>query len=265
MCGRYATARSPDDLVEEFGIERIAVEEALVPNYNVAPTDPVYAVVERLDKEQPSAPPQRQLRVVRWGLVPSWAKDPKIGSRLINARAETLADKPAFRKAFAVRRCLLPADGYYEWYDAEGGADDMPRSTGVTKTAKGKPRKQPYFIHRRGGGILAMAGLFEFWRDRDAGPDVDPWLWSAAVVTTEATDDVGRIHDRMPMLVEPHNWSKWLDPRNDDLATLGALLLPAVVGRLDAYPVSIEVNDVKNNGPQLIEPQSAAGDVLTLS
>jgi putative SOS response-associated peptidase YedK len=262
MCGRYATARSPDDLVEEFGIDRIAVDERLEANYNVAPTDPVYAVVERLDKEQPSAPPQRQLRVVRWGLVPSWAKDPKIGSRLINARVETLAEKPAFRKAFAVRRCLLPADGYYEWFDGGERADDAPTTARSARTARGKAPKQPYFIHRLGGGILAMAGLFEFWRDPDAGRDVDPWLWSATIITTEATDDVGRIHDRMPMLIEPENWSRWLDPSNDDLAAVGALLVPAVDGRLDAYPVSTEVNDVRHDGPQLIEPLPAAGRVL---
>src|SRR5450432_4743179 len=123
MCGRYATARDPADLIEEFGVDRDLVDEQLAPNYNVAPTDPVYAVVERLNKKQPSEPPQRQLRVVRWGLVPSWAKDRKVASKFINARAETLAEKPAFRKAFAVRRCLLPADGYYEWYTDDGAAD----------------------------------------------------------------------------------------------------------------------------------------------
>ena len=244
MCGRYATARNPDDLVEEFGIDRVAVEEQLAPNYNVAPTDPVYAVVERIDKENKQQPPQRQLRVVRWGLVPSWAKDPKIGSRLINARAETLAEKPAFRKAFASRRCLLPADGYYEWY-----ADDD-----ATDTPKKGAKKQPFFIHNRGGGIVPMAGLYEFWRDTDAPEGSDPWLWSCTVITTEAADDLGRIHDRMPMLVEPQNWDKWLDPRIDDQDVLQQLLVPAAPGRLEAYAVSTEVNDVRNNGPELIAP-----------
>jgi putative SOS response-associated peptidase YedK len=245
MCGRYATARNPDDLVEEFGIERVAVDGQLAPNYNVAPTDDVYAVVERLDKEHRQAPPQRQLRVVRWGLVPSWAKDPKIGSRLINARAETLAEKPAFRKAFATRRCLLPADGYYEWY-GDGAAAGSPK--------KGGQRKQPFFIHQRRGGVVPMAGLYEFWRDPNAPVDADPWLWSCTVITTEATDDLGRIHDRMPMLVEPANWDRWLDPRLADPDLLEALLVPAAPGRLEAYPVSTEVNDVRNNGPELIAP-----------
>ena len=256
MCGRYATARNPDDLVEEFGIGRVAVDETLMPgfplppNYNVAPTDPVYAVVERLDKAAPQLPPQRQLRVVRWGLVPSWAKDRKIGSRLINARAETLADKPAFRKAFAARRCLLPADGYYEWYGDAGVVADSPKNS----SKKGTPTKQPFFIRGRGGGILAMAGLYEFWRDPAVPEGSDPWLWSCAVITTEATDDVGRLHDRMPMLVEPAGWDRWLDPRTAGLDELRALLVPAAPGRLEAYAVSTQVNDVRNNGSELIAP-----------
>ena len=249
MCGRYATARDPVDLVEEFDIERVAVEEALAPNYNVAPTDPVYAVLERVDKERPDDAAQRQLRVVRWGLVPSWAKDPKIGSRLINARAETLAEKPAFRKAFATRRCLLPADGYYEWY-ADDDATDTPARKGGAKRGS----KQPFFIHRRGGGILPMAGLYEFWRDPNAPEGADPWLWSCTVITTEAADELGRIHDRMPMLVEPQNWNRWLDPRVDEPRELSRLLVPAAPGRLAAYPVSTQVNDVRNNGPELITP-----------
>lgn len=246
MCGRYATARKPDDLVEEFGIERVAVDEELAPNYNVAPTDPVYAVVERGDKTNPDSPPQRQLRVVRWGLVPSWAKDVKIGSRLINARSETLAEKPAFRKAFAGRRCLLPADGYYEWH-SDDDESDSPQKSAARNT-----KKQPFFMRGKGGGILAMAGIYEFWRDPDAAPDADPWLWSCAVITTQATDETGRIHDRMPMLVEPQNWDQWLDPRVEGSRQLQALLVPATPGRLDVYPVSTEVNDVRNNGPQLI-------------
>jgi putative SOS response-associated peptidase YedK len=249
MCGRYATARNAADLVEEFGVDRIVVDEQLAPNYNIAPTDEVYAVVERVDKEQPSAPAQRQLRVVRWGLVPSWAKDAKIASKLINARAETLAEKPAFRKAFAVRRCLLPADGYYEWYSDSGPADNAATADVPSRT---RP-KQPYFIRNRGGGVLPMAGLYEFWRDPNAEPDADPWLWSSVVITTEATDDLGRLHDRMPMLVEPENWARWLDPQVTEVGGLRELLVPAAPGRLEAYPVSTQVNDVRNDGPQLIE------------
>jgi putative SOS response-associated peptidase YedK len=245
MCGRYASSRGPDDLVAEFGVERVAVDERLTPNYNVAPTDDVYAVLERIDKSNPDAGPQRQLRVVRWGLVPSWAKDPKIGSRLINARVETLGEKPAFRKAFSVRRCLLPADGYYEWYDgASAELSDGPRGH----------RKQPFFIHDRGGGILAMAGLYEFWRDPRAPEDADPWLWSCTVITTDATDDVERIHDRTPMLIDAAHWDEWLDPRLHDQSRLRDLLVPAGQGKLGAYAVSTDVNDVKNNGPDLLRP-----------
>ena len=142
MCGRYASSRRPEDLIEEFEVVENRVPAPLQPDYNVAPTKEVYAVVERPpsgDKtgeksgDEPSAA-QRQLRVVRWGLVPSWAKDPAIGNRMINARMETVAEKPAFKRAFAKRRCLLPADGYFEWYPTE------------EKTKAGKPRKQPFFI-----------------------------------------------------------------------------------------------------------------------
>jgi len=236
MCGRYAASRSPDDLVEEFEAA-VHLEQALPASYNVAPTDQVYAVMQRTPRDDPEAAPQRQLRTVRWGLVPSWAKDPKIGSRLINARVETVADKPAFRKAFAKRRCLLPADGYFEWYGEERG------------------KKQPFFIHPPDGGVLAMAGLYEFWRD-PAKDDDDPtaWLTTCTVITTSAPDDLGRIHDRMPMLVERARYDEWLDPSVQDLDSLRSLLVPAAPGRLTAYPVSKDVNSVRNDGAHLIEP-----------
>ena len=290
MCGRYASARKRQELLEEFRVERDLVAESLPPDYNVAPTKPVYAVLTRREsgsrqpetaqprkaqprkaqpkkaqpeKAQPETaepvtagapesgagePPEtpvRELRVVRWGLVPFWAKDVKIGSRLINARAETVSTKPAFRRAFARRRCLLPADGFYEWQaPGDGPVRDGPRG-----------RKQPYFIHRGDGGVLAFAGLYELWRDPDA-PDSDPaaWLWTAAIITTEAPDDLGRIHDRTPMVIEPGRWADWLDPGQTDEATLRGLLAPAVSGALSSYPVSTEVNAVSHNGPGLIEP-----------
>ena len=156
MCGRYASARKREDLLAEFRIERDRVDESLEPDYNVAPTKPVYAVMTRGSRGSGDSGPQdvaRELRVVRWGLVPSWAKDISIGSRMINARAETVDSKPAFRQAFTRRRCLLPADGFYEWQQVAGN---------------GKTRKQPYFIHRADGGVLAFAGLYEIWRDKSA-------------------------------------------------------------------------------------------------
>ncbi|MFE6645373.1 SOS response-associated peptidase [Nocardioides sp. NPDC057772] len=249
MCGRYASSRQPDELAEEFEIDELRLQEPLTESYNVAPTDEVYAVLERpphssprgpLRQDEENASTERQLRAVRWGLVPSWAKDVKIGNRMINARMETVSEKPAYRRAFAKRRCLLPADGYFEWYATDA------------KDAKGKPRKQPYFITPKDGGVLAMAGLYELWPDPAKDED-DPtrWLWSCTVITTEAEDSLGRIHDRMPLMVERARWDQWLDPtRPGDVA----LLTPAAPGQLEAYPVSTLVSNVRNNGRELIEP-----------
>lgn len=243
MCGRYASSRRPEDLVEEFEIGRAEVKEALAPDYNVAPTKEVYAVLERSPSRKDNLPASRQLRVLRWGLVPSWAKDPSIGNRMINARMETVTDKPAFRKAFAARRCLLPADGYYEWYATE------------QKNKAGKPLKQPFFIHPADGSVMAMAGLYEIWRDPTRDED-DPnsFRWTCTILTTSAQDDVGRIHDRMPLLVERDRYAAWLDPTVSSREDLLSLLVPAAPGRLDAYAVSTEVNNVRNNGADLLEP-----------
>lgn len=255
MCGRFASARKRQELLEEFGVQRDRVVEPLRPDYNVAPTKPVYAVVTRRpedaskedgagpDEAQPKAAEGegvRELRVVRWGLVPFWAKDISIGSRLINARAETVASKPAFRHAFARHRCLLPADGFYEW-----------EKSGDSKGA----RKQPHYIRREDGGVLAFAGLYELWRDKDR-PDDDPdsWLWTATIITTRAEDEVGRIHDRMPMVIEPGRWADWLDPAAPSTEALHGLMTPAASVHLTTYPVSTEVNSVRHNDPGLIEP-----------
>jgi putative SOS response-associated peptidase YedK len=245
MCGRYASSRRPEDLVEEFEVEQVDVREDLEPDYNVAPTKPVYAVFDRRKRDE-SELAVRRLAVVRWGLIPSWAKEASIGNRLINARMETVAEKPAFRRAFASRRCLLPADGYYEWYETEA------------TNAKGKPIKQPFFITRGDGGVLAMAGLYEIWRDPDvAEEEPDAFRWTCTVLTTSAEDSLGHIHDRMPLLVEPERYSAWLDPRESDRSKLVDLLVPAAPGRLEAYPVSKMVGNVNNNGPELTQPLAA--------
>jgi putative SOS response-associated peptidase YedK len=253
VCGRYASSRKPEDLVEEFEVDRVTVSTALEPDYNVAPTKPVYAVLDRVPRDLPGAPAERRLASVSWGLVPSWAKDPSIGSRLINARVETLGDKPAFRRAFAKRRCLLPADGYYEWYVTE------------QLGSNGKPRKQPFYLAPQDGGILAMAGLYEIWRNPAVGEDdPDGFLWSAAVVTTTAEDELGHIHDRMPMLVERAGYDAWLDTSTTSPQDLRDVLVPASPGRLRAFPVSTAVNNVRNNGPELVEPLAVEGEPETL-
>jgi putative SOS response-associated peptidase YedK len=224
------------------------------PSWNVAPTDEVYAVMERTPRteEDPDreGEPVRQLRALRWGLVPSWAKDEKIGSRLINARMETVAEKPAFRKAFASRRCILPADGYYEWYVLDG------------QEGKAKPKKQPFFIRPEDGSVLAMAGLYEIWRDPSKPEDAeDRFRWTCTVLTTEATDDLGRIHDRMPLLVDRERRHSWLDPRTP-ATELPGLLTPAQLTGLTAYPVSTAVGNVRNNGPELVDPLPAEETLL---
>jgi putative SOS response-associated peptidase YedK len=247
MCGRFASARKRIELLEEFGVQRDRVEEDLRPDYNVAPTKPVYAVLTRHSHEKETAgdgapaddPALRQLRVVRWGLVPYWAKDPSVGSRMINARVETVAEKPAYRRAFAKRRCLLPADGFYEWQQV---------------VEDGHKRKQPYYIYRADGGPMAFAGLYELWRDSRLPEDsADAWLWTTTIITTDATDEVGRIHDRMPMTIDPSAWPDWLDPDNTEVAGLQELLVPALGGGLTSHPVSTAVNNVRNNGPDLVE------------
>lgn len=250
MCGRYASSMGPEAIVEEFDI-RTADLPRLQADYNVAPTKEIYAVLSRPPRkaasdsgpDAPQLPAERQLRAVTWGLVPSWAKDPKIGSRMINARMETVAEKPAYRRAFQKRRAILPADGYYEWYVTE------------ELTKAGKPRKQPFFIRPKGAGMLAMAGLYELWRDPTRADD-DPlrWKWTATVITTTATDELGRIHDRMPLMLPRSSYDEWLDPTPRDPAELLQLLEPAAPGVLEAFPVSTLVSNVANNGPELLEP-----------
>ena len=261
MCGRFVSARKRQELLAEFAIERDRTPAEKPADYNVAPTKQIYAVMDRVEPapaekgsaEGPragsEAKAERELRLVRWGLVPFWAKDQKGGARMINARAETVSSKPAFRAAFAKRRCIIPADGYYEWLPGEG--------------EDGKKIKQPYYIHPGDGDVLAFAGIYELWRDKDV-PESDDgaFLWTASIITTDATDELGKIHDRMPMLVAPDVWAEWLDPENKDTKHLMSTLLPAVpdnAGGLTSYPVSTAVNSVRNNGPTLVEPVAAGG------
>ena len=230
MCGRYVAAQDPAALVEEFDVDD-AVTEALGPDFNMAPTKRAYVVTRSESSEDPT----RTLAIARWGLVPSWAKDPSIGPRLINARCETVAEKPSFRSAFARRRCLVPAEGYYEW--------------------RGEPgTKQPFFLSAAEGGLLAMAGIFEWWLDRGRAPD-DPgarWL-TFAILTREAVGPAAQIHDRMPVMVQSVHRDAWLDPAFDASRALAECTVPPLV----AVPVSTAVNNVRNNGPDLIRPMAS--------
>lgn len=224
MCGRYVAATSADDIAGYF--DAVETEErALEPSWNVAPTDDIPVVLVRDGI--------RELAVHHWGLVPAWADSPKVGNRMINARAETLATKGAFKHAFARRRCLVPADGFYEWrHDASSA-------------------KQPFFIHQTDGHPLAFAGLWERWHPRDQPGEQ---LRSATIVTTTPNDLMATLHDRMPVVLPPDAWDEWLDPDNDDLDALSDLLVPCDEGVLAMHPVSREVGNVRNEGAQLIEP-----------
>jgi putative SOS response-associated peptidase YedK len=178
---------------------------------------------------------RRVLDRVRWGLVPSWAKDLSVGDRQINARADTVATKPAYRRAFERRRCLMPADGFYEW-----------------QAVPGRKQKQPYFIARADREPMAFAGLYEVWRDRSE-PDA-PWMRSCAIVTTDANDKLAAIHERMPVVLPEDAWTEWLDAENHDTASLQHLLVPAPSDDFVAYPISTLVNKPENQGPELLEP-----------
>jgi putative SOS response-associated peptidase YedK len=235
MCGRFVSASTPDQIAAYFDAQ--PPEPELKPSYNVAPTMDVYAVVEGADGS-------RRVEVFRWGLIPVWAKDIKIGQKMINARAETVATKGAFKGDFKRHRCIIPMDGFYEW-----------------QVRQDRKAKQPYFVHRVDGEPLAVAGLWSTWRDRSARPDASPhpgvgpdgWLHSCTVVTTSANETMSTIHDRMPVILPASAWSSWLDPTNDDIDTLGGLLVPAPKELLTLHPVSTDVNKVTNDEPGLID------------
>jgi putative SOS response-associated peptidase YedK len=248
MCGRYASTASPQDLMEEFEVDDL-FDGLPGPDYNVAPTVAVPAIFERRVKDTGEI--RRRLAPLTWGLVPSWAKDASIGSRMINSRLETVAEKPAFKRAFSARRCILPADGFYEWYAPEPQA-------GAATRGRGKPKKQPFFIHRADGGLLVMAGIYEIWRDPDKDPSDDSaWLRTCSVITTQATDAAGHIHDRMPMVITREAIDAWLDPKITNPKRALELLKVTEASALEAYAVSTDVNSVDNNNPSLLEPLTA--------
>lgn len=227
MCGRYVQVSSPELLAERFDVDEVVLAEPPAASYNVAPRQQVLTVVQR-------APERRVLEQMRWGLVPSWAKDPKIGDRLINARAESLAEKPAFKRAFRRHRCILPADGFYEW-----------------QVVPGRKQKQPMFVHGRDGEPLAFAGLWEAWRDA-SDPDA-PWICSCVIVTTRANAVMAPVHDRMPVVLAASEWETWLDPTNEDVDGLRELLVPPPDATIEMWPVATLVNSTRNDGPELVE------------
>jgi len=234
MCGRFTQQRPTAELAEIFDAEPLV--EASEPRFNVAPSQGIVAVVR---------PPQdrRLLTTLRWGLIPSWAEDPKVGYKMINARAESIFTSPAYRTGIRKKRCLIPADAFYEWRrptEAEG--------------AKGP--KQPFLIRRPGGQPLALAGVWSTWKEPASGD----WLRSCAIVTTTPNPLMARIHDRMPVILPESAWQRWLDPTLDDIAELRGMLVPFVAGALEAYPVSTTVNDTRNEGVDLTAP--IEGEVL---
>lgn len=261
MCGRYASFRLDQDLLDAFLIDPThGIDPADVAawhaSWNVAPTATVRIVVDRAVQatETVTDPaPVRSLRLARWGLVPPWAADPSVGSRMINARAEGLADKPAYRKAFASRRCLVPADGYYEWQASAAAPEPGAGPGNGPARRSGGRRKQPYFFRAADQGVLAFAGLYEFWRDRSL-PEDDPhrWLVTTTVITTAATGPLGQIHDRRPAALTAGLWDAWLSPRTSVAEAEDVLRAPGP--ELAWYPVSSRVSSVRNDGPELIEP-----------
>jgi putative SOS response-associated peptidase YedK len=235
MCGRYASVASTADLTFEFEVEE-TLDDDLPPSWNIAPTDPVRVVVKRHPGSDREVPPVRQLRTVRWGLVPGWSQARTGGAKMINARSETVASKPAFKAAAARRRCLVPSLGHNE-LNREGG------------------RKIPYFLHAPDERLLAMAGLYEIWRDHSLPEDhPDRWVWTCAIITRPATDLLGEIHDRCPVLVPPDLREQWLDCSADDPLVAQRLLENTPEPHLEPRLVSKAVGNVRNNGPELIEP-----------
>ncbi|HZP27980.1 MAG TPA: SOS response-associated peptidase [Acidimicrobiia bacterium] len=252
MCGRFVAVSSPTLLAERFAVDEVAVADE-EPHYNVAPRAVVAVVRERSGEA-----PRRVLSPLRWGLVPSWAKDLSVGDRQINARAETLATRPAYRRAFERRRCIIPADGFYEWQKIP-----VPGTTRV--------RRQPFFVHRRDGEPMAFAGLWEVWRLPDGtgpvdGADADGWLRTCTIVTTRANATLRPLHDRMPVLLPERAWDAWLDRERRDPAGLDRWLVPASDEELEAYPVGPLVSRADNDGPELVrrvelaDPGDGGGD-----
>jgi putative SOS response-associated peptidase YedK len=227
VCGRFSLYEPSERVARAFGVDEVTAGEPEA-RYNVAPSQQILSVVCSRDGTT------RRMGTLKWGLVPSWAKDPSIGYKTINARAETVASAPSFRRAFERRRCLVPANGFFEWYHDP----DQKRRRG-----------QPYFAAAPDRSLLALGGVWEVWH----GPD-DEVLRTVAIITTIANPEMAPIHDRMPVIVEKDDWALWLAPEALEPAQAGRLLRPADEGRLDLLEVSDAVNDPKHDTPELLEP-----------
>lgn len=232
VCGRFVSTASAGQIAGYF--DAVVPEDTvdLGDRYNVAPTNDVYAVIERPDQV-------REVRTFEWGLLPVWAKDDRMGSKLINARAETLLEKNSFKASYQRRRCLIPMGGFYEW---------IPGHPGGPTNRKGELLRQPLLIERKDHELLAVAGLWSAWRPAGSAEDV-PWRHTCTVVTTEANATIRPVHDRMPVILDRPAWESWLDPAGFDPAVLGALLIPAPDALLEMHEVSTDVNNVRNKGP----------------
>jgi putative SOS response-associated peptidase YedK len=247
MCGRFALYTPPAKIARYFGATLAEdTELAYEPSWNIAPTDQVLGIRDRPPppgpaeaggappRGQPGGQPERLLMSFRWGLVPWWSKDAKAGSRLINARSETVTTRASFREAFRERRIIVPADGFYEWRKTKTGA------------------KQPHFFTRADGAPMAFAGVAERWRPKGSPKDT-PYLRSCTVITAPGGADMDGIHDRMPVILDPATFDLWLDPANEDSEELRALLRPPPAGTVLHHPVGPRIGNVRNNDPTLIE------------
>ena len=225
MCGRFSSTSQLQFLLEQFRAEPLGVE-GHEPSWNVAPASDILVVTA-----SPDGP--RQLRELKWGLVPRWAKDPSGANRMINLRAETVREKKGWKSTLARRRCIIPIDGFYEWQDQGKGQ-----------------RKQPFYITSRDFTPLALAGLWATWRDPDSGEE----LFTCTILTTSANELMEPVHHRMPVILVPEDWDAWLDPENTDTEELAKLLVPAPEEMLTLWPVDPAVGNVRNNRPELQEP-----------
>jgi putative SOS response-associated peptidase YedK len=226
MCGRYVSVSSPTILAERFHVEEVRTGPTEA-NYNVTPRAEVPAVADSRG--------HRVLDLVRWGLVPSWAKSAAVGDRMINARAETVMTNNAYKRPFERRRCIVPADGFYEWQQIEG-----------------QKVRQPWFIRRRDREPIAFGGLWSIWHDRKLGDDA-PRIRSCAIITTEPNDLMREIHNRMPVILPESVWDTWLDAENHDVQSLAQLLVPSPADELERWPITTRVNKPDQNGPELLE------------